>query len=493
AELVELIRELLSKSPSQRPATACDVAERLRGLQDFPVSPLPASLPDSIPEPSTEKAKETRKGDPRRFGTGLLVGGLLSSMVLVLGAWGWIKMSRPADANVDCSLQGHPIPVGVLQSPSGPLAATSAAMIEATKLAFDEINDQGGVLGSRVEPIFVDGASDESALAEQANRLILENHVCVLFGCCSTAGRKHILPVVERHNHLLFYPAACEGLEESPNIVYVGAVPNQQILPGLQFATGTLHKRRLFLVGSDNVYSRTAHAILTDALAKSHDARIVGERFFPLGASDVKEAVASIVDSGADAIVNSIGGDTNVTFFRALRAAGITSEKIPTLSFRLGESELRALPVEHLKGDYAAWSYFPSINRPENTAFVHKFQKRFGGHRVVTDAMESAYVAVHLWARAATEAGDAQPAAVRPALAGLQTNGPGGPVRIDPTNRYAWKVMRVGQIGERGLFKIIQSSEEPVAPQPFPPSRTRAQWLHFLAGLQHNWDGRWER
>lgn len=79
--------------------------------------------------------------------------------------------------------------------------------------------------------------------------------------------------------------------------------------------------------------------------------------------------------------------------------------------------------------------------------------------------MESAYVAVHLWARAATEAGDAQPAAVRAALRGLQTNGPGGPVRIDADNQYAWKVVRIAQIGERGQFKIVWSSEEPVPPK----------------------------
>ncbi|HTU90910.1 MAG TPA: transporter substrate-binding protein [Gemmataceae bacterium] len=85
------------------------------------------------------------------------------------------------------------------------------------------------------------------------------------------------------------------------------------------------------------------------------------------------------------------------------------------------------------------------------------------------------------------------PASVRPALQGLETNGPGGPVRIDPRSRYAWKVVRVGQIGERGLFKIVWSSEEPVEPQPFPPTRTRERWLLFLAGLQQNWDGRWER
>jgi urea transport system substrate-binding protein len=183
-------------------------------------------------------------------------------------------------------------------------------------------------------------------------------------------------------------------------------------------------------------------------------------------------------------IVNTIVGDTNVAFFRALRDAGITAEKMPTVSFQLGENEIRALPVNHLKGDYAVCSYFPSVNRPENTAFVSKFQKRYGAHRLVTDVMESAYVAVRIWARAATEAGDVQPAAMRPALRGLQINGPGGPVRIDPDNQYAWKVVRIARIGERGEFKLVSSSEEPVAPIPFPPPRKREDWLRFLVGVQ---------
>ncbi len=493
AELVELISQLLSKSPSDRPASAHTVAERLGRLGSNPrlVGRLQQAT-NAAGSPAAKSAGDAAalaagsgKGDPSRFGTGLLLGSLLASIVLVLAAWSWIKIStRPAWGNIDCSLQGHPISVGVLQTLSGPLAPTSASIVEAIKLAIDEINEQGGVNGSRIEPVLVDGSPDESAFADGVNRLILENHVCALFGCCAPAGRKNVLPVVEKHNQLFFYPAPCEGLEQSPNIVYAGAAPNQQILPGLQFTTGTLRKRRLFLIGSDTIYSRTAHAILADALAESRDVRLAGEAFVPLGAGDFKEVAAKIAASKADIILNTLGGDANVALFRTLRAAGITPQKTPTLSFGLGENELRTLPVDHLQGDYAAGSFFVSLNRPESTAFVHKFQKRYGDHRIVTDPMESAYVAVHLWARAATEAGDAQPAAVRAALRGLQTNGPGGPVRIDPDTQYVWKAVRIAQIGGRGQFKIVWSSEEPVAPQPFPPSRKREQWLQFLTELQ---------
>jgi urea transport system substrate-binding protein len=494
AEMVDLIDRLLSKSPGQRPATAREVAARLHALDGMSIPPPPAPVLDAIPKPERRKGKGTGAGGGRtgRFGLGLLLGGVLAWMILILGAWSWLKTStRPV--NVDCSLQGHPIPVGVLQSLSGPLASASAPITEATQLAIDEINQQGGVLGSRVEPVLVDGSSDESAFAEQANRLILENHICALFGCCSPAGRKRVQTVVEKHDNLLFYPLPCEGLEESPNIVYVGAAPNQQILPVMQFALGTLGKRRLFLVGSDHVYSRTVHAMLRDALAERPDVRIVDEELFPLGGGDVQTAAAKITAGEADLILNTMSGDTNLAFFRALRAAGVTPEKTPTLSFTVGENELRALPIEQRIGDYAAWNYFQSVSRPENTAFVHKFRARFGAHRVVTDPMESAYVAVHLWARAATKADDTRPAAVRQALKGLRFNAPGGPVRIDAANQYTWKVVRLGRIGDGGQFKLVWSSEEPVPPEPFPPTRKRAEWLRFLDEMHRDLGGRWGR
>jgi urea transport system substrate-binding protein len=383
--------------------------------------------------------------------------------------------------------------VGVLQVLSGPWASTSAPLVEATEFAINEINEQGGILGSRIEPILVDGSTNESALPGGANRLILENHVCALFACCSPAGRKQVLPVVEKHNYLLFYSLPCEGLEQSPNIVYVGATPNQHLLPGLQSALGTLHKSRLFLVDSDNVYSRSAHAILGDAPSQALGTGMVGEVLFPLGSSDVKEAVEKIKASNADLILNTISGDTNVAFFRALRAARVTPDKVPTLSFCMDENQLRSLSVEVMIGDYAIWNYVQSLNRPENAAFIRNFRARASSHRLVTDSMESAYVAVHLWGRAVKEANDSTAAIVRPALRGLEINGPGGPVRIDKASQYAWKVVRIGQIGERGLFKIVSSSDEPVAPQPFPLSRSREQWLQFLDGLQRDYGGRWER
>ena len=67
---------------------------------------------------------------------------------------------------------------------------------------------------------------------------VTQDGACTLFGCWLSACRKQVLPVVERHDHLLVYPKTYEGLEQSPHVVYTGATPNQFILPALRRAAG---------------------------------------------------------------------------------------------------------------------------------------------------------------------------------------------------------------------------------------------------------------
>jgi ABC-type branched-subunit amino acid transport system substrate-binding protein len=261
------------------------------------------------------------------------------------------------------------------------MANSEKPVVEATLLAIEEINEKGGVLGRPVEAVVEDGASDWPTFARLAGKLITQDRVCTVFGCWTSASRKTVKPIFEKHGHLLFYPVQYEGLEQSPNIVYTGAAPNQQILPAVKWCCAFLEKKRLFLVGSDYVFPRCANAIIRDQAA-SLGGQIVGEEYLLLGSQDVAGVVAKIAAAKPDIILNTINGDTNVAFFRALRAAGITAQKIPTISFSLTEEELTTLNAWDVVGDYGAWNYFMSIDRPQNHAFVRRFQAKFGQHRL---------------------------------------------------------------------------------------------------------------
>jgi urea transport system substrate-binding protein len=280
-----------------------------------------------------------------------------------------------------------------------------------------------------------------------------------------------------------------EGLERSPNIVYTGAVPNQQITPAVKWCISNLGKR-FFLVGSDYVFPRTANAIIKDQVAALRG-EIVGEEYVPLGGTDFTAVVRRIAEARPEVILNTINGDSNVAFFQQLSAAGVTAADIPTMSFSIAEEELRTLGVRHMVGNYACWNYFQSIDSPENRAFVKNFRSRYGRDRVVGDPMEAAYFGVYLWAQSAERAGTPDAVRVRASVPGQSFDAPEGLVHIDGDNNHTWKCVRVGRIEDDGQFEIVWDSGRPVRPIPYLAYRSKPEWDGFLKDLYLTWNGSW--
>ncbi len=385
----------------------------------------------------------------------------------------------------------QPVKVGILHSLTGTMAISEASVRDATLLAIEELNATGGVLGRRIEPVVADGRSNWRVFASEAERLIVGERVAVVFGCWTSASRKSVKPVFERHNSLLFYPVQYEGLEQSPNIVYTGASPNQQIIPAVKWSFDHLGKR-FFLVGSDYVFPRTANAIIK-AQVTALGGTLVGEEYLGLGSVDVEKIVRQIVQSQPAVILNTLNGESNVAFFAALHQAGVSTERMPTVSFSIAETELKRMDAGAMAGNYAAWNYFQSVDSPGNRRFVKAFRARFGADRVTDDAMEAAYFGVYLWAHAVDSAGTTEVSAVRRALQSQSLSAPEGVVSIDSENMHTWKTVRVGKIRSDGQFEIVWSSGYPIQPQPYPGFHTRAEWAAFLQHLQDGWGGAWAR
>lgn len=385
--------------------------------------------------------------------------------------------------------RSRPIRIGVMHSLTGTMSFSERPLVDAVLMAVDEVNARGGLLGRQVEAIVVDGKSDPDVFAREAERLISTEHVEAVFGCWTSSCRRTVRPVFERFDNVLFYPVQYEGLEESPNIVYVGAAPNQQIIPALKWAMGNLGKR-LFLVGSDYVFPRAANAMIKDYVRRWRG-QVVGEEYLLLGSTDVAAAVRKIREARPDAILNTLNGDSNLAFFRALRAAGITPLTIPTVSFSIAEVELQLLDPKLLAGDYAAWNYFQSIDNDVNTDFVSRFRDRYGAARVVDDPIEASYIAVHLWANAVTAAGTARPHAVRQAVKDRSFRAPEGMVYVDAETNHTWKTVRIARARADGGFDVLWTSDQPIRPVPYPETRSRAQWSAFLDDLYLRWGKQW--
>ncbi len=414
--------------------------------------------------------------NPRRIFRVVLTLVLVACLV---GMAGWLRRQTKT-----------PIRVGILHSRTGPMAISEQSMIDAEVLELERINAQGGLLGRPVEWVIADGRSDWPTFAREARRLIETDKVSVIFGCWTSASRKSVRPVIEEHDHLLFYPMAYEGLEESPNIIYTGAAPNQQIIPAVKWAYDHLNARSYFLVGSDYVWPHCCGTIIKDYVA-AVGARVVGEEYILFGGTKVEPVIARIKESRPDVILSTVVGDTNREFYRALSAAGLGPDRVPVIGFGIAEDELRKLPVHEMVGGYAAWNYFQSIDRPENREFVKQFKARYGEDRVVADVVAAARNSVQLWAQAVNEAGTAEVGPVRIAVAHQSLSAPEGIVSVDPQTRHVWRPVSIGRIRADGQFDVVWTSEKPVQPVPYPHTRTRDDWEHFLEALYEGWDSHW--
>ncbi len=494
--LVELVARLLEKEPAHRPASAQEVQQTLEavaaGVPALTTTELQhaATRPVPVVQPASPNATTGQPAGVRHSRRAMVVAGLAGAVVLAgVALWSLFGPKNAAEQPATAP-GGPPLRIGVLHSRTGTMAISERPVIDAVLLAVEEINAQGGLLGRSIEPVLADGQSDEQVFARQAEKLITQDKVCAIFGCWTSASRKAVLPVVEKHGHLLFYPVQYEGMEQSPNIVYGGPVPNQQILPALRWLVGFEGKKRWFLVGSDYVFPVTANAVIRDE-AKARGCEIVGEAYVLLASTDVAGVLRQIEQASPDLIINTINGDTNVAFFRALRRAGIQSKALPTLSLSISEEELSALGPRDIAGDYVAGNYFQTLELAQNQEFLQRFGRHYGPERVMSSAMQTAYNSVHLWAQAVRSAARDDPRAIRDAVKSQKREAPQGPIQIEPVTLHTIQFARVGRISEEGRLVEVYRSPQPIQPEPFPHSRRRDEWLAFLNGLHQRWGGRW--
>ena len=393
-----------------------------------------------------------------------------SALVLVLGLSGCGAKAGDSTAGASAAAScvetdGETVKIGFLNSLSGTMAISEQTVRDSLDLAAKEINAAGGVMGKELEIVAEDGASEPTVFAEKAEKLITSDCVAAVFGGWTSSSRKAMLPVFESKNSLLFYPVQYEGLEASKNIFYTGATTNQQIVPGMDYLKEQ-GKTKVFLVGSDYVFPQTANKII-NAYAEANGIEIVGEEYAPMGHTDFSTIVNKLKASGADAVFNTLNGDSNVAFFKEYKNVGLAAETTPVVSVSIAEEEVGGIGIDNVEGQLTAWNYYQTVESPANTAFVAAFKAEYGEERVTSDPMEAAYTSLYLWKNMVEKAESFEVADIQAAADGVTFDAPEGTVTINGDNHHIAKTAMIGKIGPDGLIYTEWSSDAPIEPDPF--------------------------
>ena len=361
------------------------------------------------------------------------------------------------------------VKVGILHSVTGTMAISETGSVQAEKLAIEQINAMGGVLGRKIEFIQEDGASDWPTFAEKSKKLLVNDKAAAVFGCWTSASRKAVLPIFEQYNGMLYYPTFYEGLEQSKNVIYTGQEATQQIIAGIDWVTKTKGAKSFYLLGSDYIWPRTSNKIARKHIEKL-GLKVVGEEYYPLGHTQFNSVINKIKLTKPDVIYAIVVGGSNVAFYKQLKAAGIdmTKEKPLVLTISVTEDEVLGIGGENMQGAYASMKYFQSLPNENNKKFVAAFKARWGKDVVIGDVTQAAYLGPWLWKAAVEKAGSFDIDKVREASPGIElTTAPEGYVKVHP-NHHLWSKTRIGHARPDGQYDVVFETKDLIEPDPFP-------------------------
>lgn len=399
---------------------------------------------------------------PRRLALGAAALSLLAASVFSQG------VMADAANSTGLAVTDTTVTVGQLHSATGTMAISETGAIQAERLAIEQINAQGGVLGRQVKIIQEDGASDWPTFAEKAKKLLEADKVAAVFGCWTSASRKAVLPIFEKDNGLLYYPTFYEGLEQSKNVFYTGQEATQQILSALDWLAKEKGAKTFYLVGSDYIWPRTSMKIARKHIENVLHGEVVGEEYYPLGGTQFGSLTNKIKLKKPDVVFAAVVGGSNVAFYKQLKAAGITSAKQNLLTLSVTEDEMLGIGGENMAGFYSSMKYFQTLDNPNNKAFVEAFKAKYGKDAVVGDVTQAAYLGPWLWKMAVEKAGSFDVDKVVAASPGLELKtAPEGYVKVHD-NHHLWSRSRIAQIQPDGTFKVVHESADLIEPNPFP-------------------------
>ncbi|RCX31223.1 urea ABC transporter substrate-binding protein [Thioalbus denitrificans] len=402
----------------------------------------------------------------RRFLSRIAKTGLAAAMALSLAQGAQAAPATAAVNTTGLAVDDASVTVGILHSLSGTIAITESSVVDAEKLAIDEINAAGGVLGRQIKVVVEDGASDWPTFAEKANKLLGSDKAAAVFGCYTSASRKAVLPVFERGKGLLYYPTYYEGLEQSPNIIYTGQEATQQNIAAVEWLIKEKGAKTFYLLGSDYIWPRTTNKIAKKVIERL-GGKVVAEEYAPLGHTQFGSIINKIKLRKPDVVLSTIVGGSNVALYKQLKAAGLDGGNKTLMAFAITEEEVRGIGAENVTGVYVPMGYFQTVDNEANRKFVAAFKARYGEDRVIGDTMEAGYIAPYLWKAAVEKAGSFDVEKVAAASAGLELDAPEGMVKLHDSNHHLYKYTRIGQIRADGLMDIVHETGL-IEPNPYP-------------------------
>ncbi|ELZ28813.1 transducer protein htr32 [Halosimplex carlsbadense 2-9-1] len=339
-----------------------------------------------------------------------------------------------------------PITIAVLENRSGKFAELGTSKWQASLLAVEELNRNGGILGREIEVVDPDPKSDVNRYRQLVTDILNEQDPDAIWAGYASSEREVVRPLIDAHRQLYFYTTQYEGGVCDRYTFPMGATARQQlgtVLPYLVSEYGP----EIFTVAADYNFGHLS-ADWVDILAAEHDAEVIGKAFAPLSQTSFESLVTRIENADPDFVMSMLVGDNHAEFFREKADRG--------LAVPVGTSTSMAQAFEHKRyeppafaGVHVGVNYMEELSTSENKAFVERFYEKFPDAQYINQEAQNSYVSIHLYAKAVEAAGTTdQEAVIEQLRSGLTFDAPEGTVTLDGATHHISHNMRIARADE---------------------------------------------
>lgn len=310
------------------------------------------------------------------------------------------------------------IKIGLTAEMTGPNAESGAYQVNGAKLALDEINKAGGVLGKQLELQVEDTQSNNNGAVNALSRLAAAGGITAIVGPVRSTQIQAMAPTLTRMGVPMLIGGTDPGLTKTGNPWLFRARPNDGYSAKViaDFGVNTLGKKKWAIVHATDAFGTGGKNALVDAL-KALGAQPVLVQGFTSNTQDFTPVILAIKQAGADIIGTYIPNSPDVGIFsKQLRQLGVNVPWVGSPS--VATATAMKLGQEALFGTYAIADFTPGANTEAQT-YAAKYKERFN---VDPDFYSSwAYDAVHLIANAVKATNSTKPEDLKKAF--LSTNG----------------------------------------------------------------------
>ena len=358
-----------------------------------------------------------------------------------------------------------PIKIGFLYPQTGVFAAPGQYMAEGFTLFLKQHDYE--LAGRKIEVISADTQGNPQMALTQAEKLVQQDHVNLLFGPLSAAEGAALVPYIDQQQIPTIYPiVSSDDLTQrtpSPWIVRTGWTSSQTTQPLGWYAYRKLGYRKVLTIGYDFSFGWESIGGFVQTFQKN-GGKVVQEIWTPLTTTNYAPYLSQIPKSGIDAVMISFSGSAAINFIHQYHQFGITYPLIAQGN-TTDESTLAAEGPD-AEGIISALHYSAALQNPAAVAFRDAYTKAYG--HVPSYYAEGTYVG-GMFLEKGLEAVKGNIADKRVFLKAMRTatipNAPRGPITMDKygnpvENVYIRKVQMVhGQLQNTVIYTLPHVSQ----------------------------------